>query len=209
MRVPAPHQALVSADFFDVVIRQRAYRDLRPDDVPDDLIRLVLDAAVHAPSAENRQPWQFVVVRDPAVRAAIGEITARGWEAVGREYSRQRLEPAIFEDVDRWATGGLAAAPVHVVVCGDTSLSDERLLPSSIFPAVQNLLLAATAVGLGSLVSTLPLVNGPGFRELLALPDHILPMALVPLGYPTRTLGRARRIAATEKAHRDRWGQPW
>jgi nitroreductase len=196
-------------DFFDVVLGQRAHRSLRPDPVPDELIARVLDAAVHAPSAENRQPWSFVVVRDREVRSAIATLTAATWEGGAREYSRPNVTPGLLADVDRWATGGLASAPVHVVVCGDTSLAPEMLLASSIYPAVQNLLLAALAVGLGSLMSTLSIVSGPAFRELLDLPDHVVPMALVPLGFPARELGPPRRVGFAERTHRDRWGRPW
>ena len=191
-------------DFFDVVLGQRAYRELTPDPVPDDLVMRVLEAATHAPSAENHQPWEFVVVRDEATRTAIGRLTQELWEAAGREHSRG-LPPAFFAAVDAWATGGLAAAPVHVVVCGDTTRCPEPQLPSSIYPAVQNLLLAAGALGLGSLMSTLPVVNRAAFSPLLGLPDHVVAMALVPLGWPVRALGPARREPVAGHTHYDRW----
>ena len=111
----------------------------------------------------------------------------------------------MLDAVDRWATGGLAAAPVHVVVCGDTTRCPEALLPSSIFPAVQNLLLAAGALGLGSLMSTLPVVNRAGLGSLLGLPDHVVPIALVPLGRPARALGPPRREPVSAHLHRERW----
>ena len=192
-------------EFFGVVLGQRAYRSLLPDPVPDELVTRVLEAATHAPSAENHQPWEFVVVRDAATRAAIGRVTQGIWEAGGREHSRA-LPPRFFEAVDRWATGGLAAAPVHVVVCGDTTRCPEAQLPSSIFPAVQNLLLAALAVGLGSLMSTLSVVNRAAFSPLLGLPDHVVPMALVPLGWPARPLGPAGREPVADHVHYERWG---
>jgi len=195
--------------FFDVVLGQRAHRQLRPDPVPDTLIERVLEAATHAPSAENRQPWVFIVVRDEATRQAIGAFTARAWDTAGREHSRATLTPRFLAEVDAWAMGGLAEAPVHVVVAGDTTLSPAALLPSSVFPAVQNLLLAAQAVGLGSLLSTLSLVAGGEFAELLALPEYLIPLALIPLGYPARTLGPARRIPVAAKTYRDRFGQAW
>ena len=191
-------------EFFDVVLGQRAYRSLRPDAVPDELVTRVLEAATHAPSAENHQPWEFVVVRDEATRTAIGRLTQELWEAAGREHSRG-LPPAFFAAVDAWATGGLAAAPVHVVVCGDTTRCPEPQLPSSIYPAVQNLLLAAGALGLGSLMSTLPVVNRAAFSPLLGLPDHVVAMALVPLGWPVRALGPARREPVAGHTHYDRW----
>jgi nitroreductase len=192
-------------EFFDVVHGQRAYRSLRPDPVPDELITRILEAATHAPSAENHQPWEFVVVRDQATREAIGRVTQGLWESAGREHSRAGLAPAFFAAVDHWATGGLAAAPVHVVVCGDTTRCPESQLPSSIFPAVQNLLLAAGALGLGSLMSTLPVLNRAAFSPLLDLPDHVVAMALVPLGWPVRALGPARREPVAAHTHQDRY----
>lgn len=197
------------ADFFDVVLGQRAYRALRPDPVPEDVISLILEAATHAPSAENRQPWAFVVVKDPEVRQSIATLTARAWINGGRSHSRPNLTPALLEEIDHWATAGLAAAPVHIVVCGDTRVAPEALLPSSIYPAVQNVLLAALASGLGSLLSTLPVFAGPAFRRLLGLPDEVIPMALVPVGFPAKPLGLGRRIPVAAKTHRDRWGTAW
>ena len=173
--------------------------------MPDALIERVLEAAVKAPSAENRQPWAFVVVRDEQTRHAIAALTAQIWEGGARDFSKPNTSVRLFEEVDQWATGGLAQAPVFVVVCGDTTKCPEMLLPSSIYPATQNLLLAAQAVGLGSLMSTLSIVTGAPFKELLGLPDHIVPMALVPLGYPSKPLGPSRRRPAAEVTHYDRW----
>ena len=110
-------------DFFDVVHSQRAARSFLPDDVDDETVARILTAATHAPSAENSQPFVFVVVRDPAIRAAIGEMTARIWQGGARALEEERLSPAFLRDVDRGAMGGIAAAPVLVVVCGDTRLT--------------------------------------------------------------------------------------
>ena len=100
-------------------------------------------------------------------------------------------------------------APVLVVVCGDTSLGHPAALGASVYPATQNLLLAATAVGLGSAMTTLPLVAGGALGELLALPDEVLPMAVVPLGWPAKPLGPPRRQPLAHKAHRERYGSGW
>lgn len=192
-------------EFFEVVDGQRAHRELRADPVPDELIERVLEAAVHAPSAENRQPWVFVVVRDEQIRLRIAELTAKIWQGGARDFSKPNTTQRLFDEVDRWATGGLAGAPVHIVVCGDTTRCPEMMLPSSIYPATQNLLLAARALGLGSLMSTLSMVTGAPFKDLLGLPDHVVPMALVPIGYPARSLGPPRRTPAAEMTHHDRW----
>lgn len=196
-------------DFFDVVHTQRAARAFLPDDIDDETVARVLTAASHAPSAENSQPFVFVVVRDPEVRSSIGELTARIWTSGARAYEEGRLSPAFLADVDRGATGGIAAAPVLVVVCGDTRLTVEAALPSSIFPAVQNLLLAAHALGLGSTLTTLPVVAGGELSALLELPPEVVPLAVVPLGRLPKALGPPRRQPLSEKTHLNRYGTPF
>lgn len=196
-------------DFFEVVHTQRAARSFLPDDVDDGTVARILTAATHAPSAENSQPSVFVVVRDPTLRATIGELTARAWQSGAREYEEGRLPPAMLRDVDRGAMGGVAAAPVLVVVCGDTRRTDKRALGSSVFPAVQNLLLAAHALGLGSTLTTLPVVAGDGLSEALGLPDHVVPLAVVPLGHLPAPLGKPRRRPLDETAHLNRYGTPF
>jgi len=196
-------------DLFDVFTRQRACRSFATTDVTDDEIARVLAAATFAPSAENRQPWEFVVVRDEARRAAIGELTRRAWETTGRAFSEGRLPPALLADVDRGASGGIAAAPVNVVVCADVARSLEQTVASSIFPAVQNLLLAATALGLGSALTTITTGHRHELQEILGLPDHVKPVAVVPLGHPARRLGPPRREPFAAHTHRERYRSPW
>jgi nitroreductase len=196
-------------DLFAVVGRQRACREFRPDPVEDDLVERCLEAATLAPSAENRQPWVFVVVRNTVLRGVIADLTRRAWRGGGRQHSEPRLSSGLLADVDRGAEGGVAAAPVLIVVCGDTRLGLEATLPASIFPAVQNLLLAATALGLGSALTTLPVAFGDELRTSLTLPTAVHPLAVVPLGWPARPLGPPRRRPVSEKAHRDRYGAAW
>jgi nitroreductase len=196
-------------DFFDVVHTQRAARSFLPDDVDDDTVARVLTAATHAPSAENSQPFVFIVVRDATLRSTIGEMTARAWQGGARAYEEGRLPSGMLRDVDRGAMGGVAAAPVLVVVCGDTSRADKRALGSSVFPAVQNLLLAAHALGLGSTLTTLPVVAGDGLAELLGLPNEVVPLAVVPLGHLPAPLAPPRRQPLSEKAHLNRYGTPF
>jgi nitroreductase len=196
-------------DFFDVVHTQRAARTFLPDDIDDDTVARILTAATHAPSAENSQPYDFVVVRDPELRARIGALTARAWTSGGRAFEEDRLSPAFLADVERGAMGGVAAAPVLIVVCGDTRPIHAAALASSVFPAVQNLLLAAHALGLGSTLTTLPLVAGDELSTLLALPPEVVPLAVVPLGRLPKPLGRPRRRPVSEKAHLNRYGTPF
>lgn len=196
-------------DFFEVVHRQRACRMFSEDPVDDVALEKVLDAATFAPSAENRQPWVFVVVRDDDRRAAIGALTRQAWESGGRAHSEGRLSPGLLADVETGAQGGVAAAPVLVVVGGDTRLGDRRVLEASLFPAIQNLLLAATALGLGSSLTTLPLVFGSQLASIVELPSEVVPMAVIPLGWPARPLSPPRRLPLADKAHRETFGTPW
>ena len=196
-------------EFFDVVRNQRACRSFTDEAVDDETLTQVIEAATFAPSAENRQPWVFVVVRDAARRAAIGDLTRRVWEMGGRAHSEGRLSPSLMKDVDAGAAGGVAAAPVLVVVGGDTRLGDRRVIEASVFPAVQNLLLAANAAGLGSALTTLPTVFGEELAAVVGLPPEVVALAVVPLGHPARRLGPPRRQPLSEKAHRDAYGTPW
>ncbi len=196
-------------DFFEVVMRQRACRSFSTDTVDDDSIARVLSAATYAPSAENKQPWEFIVVRDDATRAAIGDLSLRAWEARGRAFSEGRLTPKMLADVDQGATGGVANAPVNIVVCADVQRGLDATIPSSIFPAVQNLLLAATALGLGSALTTITTGFRSEMQALLALPESVWPIALVPIGHPARPLGPPRRAPFTEHTHRERYGRTW
>jgi nitroreductase len=143
------------------------------------------------------------------VRAAIGTLTERIWHGGARALEEQRLSPAFLRDVHEGATGGVAAAPVLVVVCGDTRLTHPKALAASVFPAVQNLLLAAHALGLGSTLTTLPVLAGDELSAPLGLPPEIVPVAVVPLGYLPTPLGPPRRQPVSEKAHLDRYGTPF
>jgi len=199
----------VTEDFFEVVNRQRACRAFSDAAVYDPEIASLLESATHAPSAENRQPWEFVVVRDADARAAIGELTRRAWDAHGRAFSETRLEPKLLADVDAGATGGIAGAPVHIVVCADVDRGLEATVASSIFPAVQNLLLAATALGLGSALTTITTGYRAELGALLALPDHVIPVAVIPIGRPAQPLGRPRREPFEGHTHREQYGSAW
>jgi nitroreductase len=179
--------------FSDVVLAQRACRQFADGDVDDDLVERCL----------------IVVVRDADQRTAVAELTRRVWRQAGRPASEGRLTPGLMADVDAGAETGMAGAPVLVVVCGDSSEAHRSTLPASVFPATQNLLLAAGAVGLGSAMTTLATLEADTLAHILDLPDHVHPMAVVPLGWPARPLGPPRRRPVSERAHRDRYGTPW
>jgi nitroreductase len=197
------------AEFTDVVRAQRACRSFSDRPVDDEVVERLLWAATRAPSAENRQPWVFVVVRDTETRGALADLTRRAWEEGGRAYSVGRLPENLLAEVEHGARDGLAGAPVMVVVCGDAERGHAASLPASVFPATQNLLLAATAEGLGAVLTTLALVHAAEVATLLDLPDPVRPMALVPLGWPAVELREGRRRPVSEVAYRDRFGRGW
>jgi len=177
--------------------------------VNDDTVARLLTAATYAPSAENRQPWEFIVVRNEQRRTAIAQIMQRAWETSGRAHSETRLTPEVLRHVDDGMTGGFATAPVMIVVAGDSRRGFAQTLPSSVFPAVQNLLLAATALGLGSALTTIATVYARELAPVVDLPDHIVPLAVVPVGWPARALGPPKREPFETHTHRDTYGTPW
>ena len=131
----------------------------------------------------NGQPWHFVVVQDAATRRKIADGARAAWVGFARDLSKDKQAPG-FQAVDRWAMGGLAEAPVIIVLCGDTERRPLEQMGSSSFPAAQNVLLAANALGLGSLMSNLPLFAPDGaLAKTLELPEHIVPLATLPIGY--------------------------
>jgi nitroreductase len=181
------------SDFFDLVRRQRACRSFSDDAVDDAVVERLLAAATFAPSAENSQPWIFVVVRDAGRRAALGALMAKAWRSA-RAYSRARLDDRLFAEVDAGlGSGAIAAAPVLIVVGVDLDLVHPNSVGSSAFPAVQNLLLAATQLGLGSALTTIATTHGAELRTVLEQPPMFEPVAVIPIGHPTRPLGPARR----------------
>jgi nitroreductase len=192
------------------MLRQRACRRFTDELVDERDLTRMLEAATHAPSAENRQPWVFVVARDPATRRAIAALTLEVWRAGGRRHASETLPPGLFDAVDRFMEEGYGGAPVLVVVAGDGRDGSSRaLLASSVLPAAQNLLLAAAALGYGSSLTTLAAQAPDALRALVGLPEGVHPFAVVPVGRPAVPLGTPRRRPVHEVAHADRFGTPF
>jgi nitroreductase len=213
-------------DLFEAMRTCRTVRRLRPDPVPDDLLRKVLSAATWAPSGGNRQPWRFLVVRDAALKRSLGELYLPIWRSFSQVYvarldalpaeSRGR-EERMVRSADHLAEH-FHEAPVIVVVCvriADLAITDAQLdRPAvvggaSIYPAVQNLILAGRAVGLGAALTTLLCLKEPEVRALLGIPDGWATCAHLPMGFPEgKGHGPVRRKPVESVAFADRWGQP-
>jgi nitroreductase len=196
-----------------VMHAQRACRRFDPDGkILDSDLERMLQAAVHAPSAENTQPWSFVVVRNDQTRAQLADWWTETWNAGGGDFVRQSLDDKVLvADLEYgFNRGGFAAAPVVVVVCADTERVPEIYAASSIYPAVQNLLLAAADLGYASCLTTgLTTFGVDRVREKLQLPDTLLPMAAVYLGRPARKLSAPRRRPVASVTYREQFGNPW
>jgi len=203
-------------DFFDVVTTQRAMRRLKPDAIPDDIMRRIMDAAICAPSGGNRQNWSFVVVRDPAKRARLGELYREAWGELMKVpyYASASKEPASSPAGKMLASARhlgehLGEAPVIVLACValDPGVKASLTTGASIYPAVQNIMLAARALGIGSCITTIHRFRDAQVKELLAIPAEVETAALIPLGYPLGKFGRPPRLPLSEVAFADRWGR--
>ncbi|MBM4244750.1 MAG: nitroreductase family protein [Deltaproteobacteria bacterium] len=206
-------------EFREVIETTGACRLYRPDAVPDDVLARVLDAARWAPTGGNRQGVRFLAVRDPVKRKTLRDLYVPLWEQyVARAGARPGAPlPKLIQDADHMARH-LDQVPVLLVVCahlGDLLATDRHLdrlsvvAGGSIYPAVQNVLLAARAEGLGTALTTLLCAVEPQVKELLAIPADVLTAALVPLGHPVHPFPRklARR-PLSEVCFGDSWGEP-
>ena len=188
---------------------QRAYRSFGGDDVPDRDLATIIEVASHAPSAENRQPWIFIVVSDAEVRHGLDDLTRRIWRQAGQAHSRDSLSPRFFSEVDSFFDRGYGGAPRLIVVAADGRNGQSRsVLAASVFPAIQNLLLAALALGYGSSMTTLAAQAPAELQQLLSLPANVYPLAVVPIGRPSSRLGPPRRRPVRDIAFVDRFGNP-
>jgi nitroreductase len=192
-----------------VLRRQRAHRSFTDEPVPEEVITDILELATRAPSAQNSQPWEFVVVQDADRRAAIWELASRLWDMGARAATDGKVSDSMRDDVEHGVREGFAGAPVSIVVCANAERWDLNLMDSSIWPATQNLMTAATAHGLGSALTTIGTILVDDLRAILKLPDTITPLAVIPIGHPARALGSSRREPVREHAHREEFGREW
>jgi nitroreductase len=202
-------------DLFAIMASTRSMRRLKPDPVPGKLIQRILEAGTSAPSGGNMQRWRFLVVKDPKVKETVGAYYKRAWDEVVSPRYRAG-EPAPGTSRDRFARMLDAAqyladhiheAPIWIVPCMEGA-KPARTAGSSIYPAVQNMLLAARALGLGATLTTLYLNFEKEVEAALGLPADVHSYALLPIGYPIGRFGPVRRVALADVVYQDRWGNP-
>jgi nitroreductase len=200
---------------------QRAVRKVLPDPVDDALVLRLIELALRAPTGSNGQNWEFVVVKDQATKERLGAQYQRAWRIYGGIGERVNRGDEAMQKVlgaVQWQVEHFAEIPVVIVACLRGSRAPFVPTPpmvgssyyGSIYPSVQNLLLAARAVGLGASLITLPLWSTTVVRRLLGLPISVQPCCAVPLGWPRGRYGPTTRKAVGEVVHLDRYGeQPW
>ena len=189
----------------------RAIRRLRPDPVPRGLIRKVCEAGTFAPSGGNRQPWSFVAVTDPELRAWIAErYRANFAEYIGAAW--QAAEAPDFPEAKRrnmraaqHLAEHLHEVPVLLFVAGWTRRGAPQL--QALFPCVQNVLLACRAVGLGASLTTMHRRFGEELDRKLGLPPERPSCAMLPIGWPLGKHGRPPRRSVDECLHWERFDE--
>jgi nitroreductase len=198
-------------DVLEAIGTLRAMRRLKPDPVSDEHIWTILDAAIKGPSGGNLQPWNFLVIRDPDTKRKIGEIYLEIWNRLSSSYRDAALaDPAIartFRSSEHLAHH-LGEAPALIFVTLRRSVIIPGSEPgASIYPAVQNLMLAARSLGLGTTLTTLYRQREDEVKQLLGIPKGVDTMALIPLGWPKGKFGPAPRIPVERVTYWDRWGK--
>lgn len=196
-------------DLFDAMGSCRAIRYLKPDPVPEELLEKVLWAATRAPSPGNTQGWDFVVVTDAKKKALIGDaVSAAMAPRISAMPRSDRTTSLMLDGALNLATT-IGTCPVLIFVCGPVIYPPQRPMESftwsAIYPAAQNLILAARALGLGTVFSTLHHVAEPLIRETLDIPSRIQIGVTIPMGWPDRPFGPVARRPVEQFVHRNGW----
>ncbi|MBV8820768.1 MAG: nitroreductase family protein [Acidobacteriaceae bacterium] len=206
----------LSNDVFTIMHTTRAMRRLKPDPVPDELIRKILEAGICAANGGNSQRWRFLVIKDPAIKKAVAMHYKRAFEeVVGPRYRNSPPPPGVTAEryarqhaAVEYLTDHFNEAPVWIVACLEEG-KPTRWSGASIYPAVQNMLLAARALGLGSTLTTRHLLYEKEAEAALGLPPGVHSYAILPVGWPTGRFGPVGRGALRDVVFADKWGQPY
>jgi len=207
------------AEVFEIIHSTRAMRRLKPDPVPDELIRNILLAGQAAASGGNTQRWRFLVLKDPEIKKKVQVYYKKAFdEVVGPRYDTSPAPPGQSSGSHRrtraanqYLTDHYHEAPVWIVAClqdsANMSPSTGRSAGSSIYPAVQNMLLAARALGLGATLTTRHLTYEKETEEAMGIPPGFHSYAILPIGYPMGRFGPVGRGPLSEVVYLDGWGK--
>jgi len=206
-------------DLFDVMYNCRAMRRLDSKPVPEELLLKLIEAANQAPSGSNMQRARWIVVRDDEQRKRLAALNKTAVEAYvgpqsGRAGSlphqsaekRQRMLDSVL-----WQAEHMQEIPALVIACFEfdepVPAGQAARAGSSLWPGVQNLLLAARALGLGAALTTLGLSDREASRKVLGLPDNIEAFGLIPIGYPLGNFGPVTRLPVADTMRWDQWSE--
>ena len=215
---------MTAESLYELMSTQRAIRRLRPEPIPAEVLRRIMQAAAWAPSGGNQQPWRMVMVHDRALKTRLGELYAVRWHGFTKSYlarfkdlpeERRRKEERTVAAGDRLADR-MGDCPVVAVVCfnpkfmavTDADLGRVSVVGGgSVYPAVQNLMLACQAEGVGCVLTTLLCMDEPAVRELLRIDPDWFTAAAIPMGYPVGGgYGPIARRPVEQLFYKDVWG---
>lgn len=206
---------MAGMDIFEAMYTQRQITRFKPDPVPIDSIRKVIEAATKAPSGGNTQPWHFIAITDPDLISKIGNIYGELW--LGARGTRPQPGETPAYRAARYLANHFHEVPAMILVCVDHSrgsggyTSGEPLVRdrygSSIWLAVQTLFLAARALGLGTRLTTTHIRREDEVKALLNIPEYVETVCLTPLGYPRGRFGPTDRIPAAQVSSFNGWGR--
>jgi nitroreductase len=221
---------------FEAMYTARSLRHFKPDPVPEALITRVIDAAIRASSGGNTQHWTFVVVRDADKKRQLAALYRKASDYASAIYASRPKPDHLSDEQYRQflANSGylwdhLAESPVILVPClqkRDLPERDslpavvqaryerhlanlQRVTGSSIYPAIQNIILACRGLGLGTVITTNHMLYEDEVKAVLGIPENVSTFALMPIGYPTRKYGPLTRKPVAEVTFADTWGTPW
>ena len=196
---------------FQTIYTTRALRRFKPDPIPEDVLFQLFDAAIRASSGQNAQDWRFILITEPAVKAKMQEWALEGWpryqsrfggdEAIQQLPRSQRLSLNSVRDIAH----NIATVPAVIAVLG---MKGRHSTPGgSTFPAVQNLMLTARALGLGASIFNLPIRDE--LLTMLGIPENNQLYCLIPIGYPTDKQGPVKRKPVRAVVYKERFGESW
>jgi nitroreductase len=194
-------------------------RRLKPDPIPEEILKKIVDAGIRAPSGGNLQQWAFLIVRDPELKRFIRDYYWSAWQQLrAKRVIATDIPPAQQRMLNAAAdlAANLDQAPAILLACAAkeysplAAMNDPRasslVMHASIFPAVQNILLACRALGVGATLTTIHCFFEDALKQKLGIPESMEVAALIPLGYPQGKFGPVSRNPVEQVIHWDRWG---
>jgi nitroreductase len=211
---------MANAELFDIMYSMRAMRRLKPDPIPEATLKKIVEAGIHAPSGGNLQDWAFILVRDAEGKRFIRDHYFGIWQKIasGRAMptnippAQMRMYQAAAHLADH-----LHEVPVILLACARKDYpafknagydrASVATVHGSIYPAVQNIMLACRALGVGTVITTIHCCFEEELKQKLGIPAEMEVSALLPLGFPQGNFGPTKRQPVETVIHWDRWGK--